>query len=327
MKKTIGAAAFSVAAFSIPANAIELGMPIECTLGETCMIQNYIDAEPGPEAKDFECGPLAYNNHQGTDFRLRDQAEIAKGYNALAAAAGTVVQVINNQPDHGFAKAQDDPFGCGNAVMIDHGAGWVSQYCHLARGSVPVAKGQSVRAGEAIGKIGSSGGTDFPHLHYAIRRYGAVVNPFTGVSPTGCNAPTAQPLWRADLGLAYSPSALVGLGVSGVFPSLDLVKRDHGLLTEPEGETAPVYIWLHLLGVRKDDAVRLMVFDPDGKPFASELFPVAEDKTVYLTNIGITPSDLEADRWPPGEYRAVVSFYAGDSEILREELLFDLPGQ
>lgn len=327
MKTTIMAAAFCVAAFSLPVKAIELGMPIDCVIGKTCMIQNYVDAEPGVGAKDFKCGPLAYDNHQGTDFRLRNRAEIEKGYSAIATAPGVVVSVINDQPDHGFANAQDDPFGCGNAVMIDHGAGWVSQYCHLAQGSVSVARGQSVREGTPLGKIGSSGGTDFPHLHYAIRRFAAVINPFTGVSPTGCKAPSAKPLWRASTGLEYIPSAVVGLGVSGVFPSLDLVTRDHALLTEPAGDAAPVYIWLHLLGVRKGDSVRLMAFGPDGRPFASELFDITEDKTVYLANIGVTPSDMDRVDWLPGEYRARITFYTDGKQALREDIAFDLPSR
>jgi len=325
MKTTIMTAALCVAVSSVPAAGIELGMPLDCTIGVTCMIQNYVDAEPGTGAKDFECGPLAYDNHQGTDFRLRNRAEIAKGYAALATAPGKVVSVIDDQPDHGFGKAQDDPFGCGNAVMIDHGAGWVSQYCHLAQGSARVTRGQSVREGDPLGLVGSSGGTDFPHLHYAIRRFAAVVNPFTGVSPTGCEAPSSAPLWRAETGLSYAPTGVFGFGVSSVFPSLDLVKRDHALLAAPEGDTDPFYIWLHLLGVQKGDSARLMAFGPDGHPFASELFDVSEDKTIYLANIGVEPSDMDAIRWPPGEYRARISFYVDGEEALREEVAFDLP--
>jgi len=325
MKTTILAAAFCVAASSVPATGIELGMPIDCVIGETCMVQNYVDAEPGAGAKDFECGPLAYDNHQGTDFRLRNRAEVAKGYAVLATAPGTVVNVIDDQPDHGFALAQDNPFGCGNAVILDHGAGWLSQYCHLGRGTVSVSRGQSVRTGEPLGLVGSSGGTDFPHLHYAIRRFNAVVNPYTGVSPTGCDAPAAKPLWRADTGLEYTPSALVGFGVSRVFPSLDIVKQDHSLLAVPEGERAPFYVWLHLLGVREGDSARLMAFGPDGRPFVSELFDVTEDKTIYLANIGVEPSDMDVAQWPSGEYRARVTFYVDGEEALREEVAFDLP--
>ncbi len=326
MKPILTAAALTVAAFtSLPTHAIELGMPLDCEIGETCMIQNYVDAEPGVGAKDFQCGPLAYDNHQGTDFRLRNRAEIDKGYNALAAAPGIVVSTINDQPDHGFAAAQDNPFGCGNAVMIDHGAGWVSQYCHLAQGTVRVSRGQSVAMGDPLGEIGSSGGTDFPHLHYAIRRFGAVVNPFTGVSPTGCNAASAKPLWRAETRLAYTPNALFGFGVSKVFPALETVKQDHAMLTAPEGETEPFYIWLHLLGVRAGDSARLMAFGPDGRPFASELFQITEDETVYLANIGVSPSDMGLLRWPQGEYRARITYFANGREALREELSFDLP--
>ena len=325
MNTTIKAAAFSVAAFASPGAAIELGMPIDCVIGETCMVQNYVDAEPGAGARDFECGPLAYDNHQGTDFRLRNRAEIAKSYDALATAPGKVVSVIDDQPDHGFARAADNPLGCGNAVMIDHGAGWLSQYCHLARGTSTVRIGQTVQRGDPLGKIGSSGGTDFPHLHYAIRRFNAVVNPYTGVSPTGCDAPTATPLWAASTGLTYTPSALFGFGVTGVFPSLDIVKQDHALLTAPRGDTAPVYLWLHLLGVRAGDSARFMVFGPDGRPFASELFDITEDKTVYLANIGVTPEDMRMTRWPTGEYSARVTYFVKGKEALRETVAFTIP--
>ena len=325
MRQVAWAAALGVAALSLPAGAIELGMPLACVIGETCVIQNYVDAEPGEGAKDFECGPLAYDNHQGTDFRLRNRAEVEKGYAALATAPGTVVRAIDGLPDHGFTGAQDDPLGCGNAVMIDHGAGWVSQYCHLAQGSIRVRQGQPVAEGTPLGDVGSSGGTDFPHLHYALRRYGVVVNPFTGVSPTGCDAPVAAPLWKAETGLAYQPTALVGYGVTGVFPSLDVVKQDHALLTPPVGATAPVYVWLHLLGVRAGDSARLTVFGPDGRPFANEVFQVEEDRTVYLVNIGLAPSDMGTGQWPPGEYRARVGFYTDSGEVLREDALFALP--
>ena len=324
MKTAIRAAAFLAAALSTPAHAIELGMPLDCVLGQTCMIQNYVDADPDGRSRDFECGPLAYNNHQGTDFRLRNRAEISKGYAAIAAAPGVVAQVVDGQPDHGFEGAAENPLGCGNAVMIDHGAGWVSQYCHLASGSIRVKRGQPVTEGAPLGTVGSSGGTDFPHLHYAIRRFGVTLDPFTGVSPTGCEAPDAKPLWKASTGLQYMPSALVGFGVTGVFPSLETVKRDHALLTPPSGSEAPVYVWLHLLGVRAGDSVRLMVFGPDGRPFASELFDIDEDKTIYLANIGVEPSDMDRKSWMKGAYKARATFFAGGEEALREEMTFTL---
>jgi len=141
---------------------IKLSLPIDCTLGEDCFIQNYVDMDPSADAKDFNCGPLAYNNHQGTDFRLRNRQALGKPYSALATAPGKIVQVINNRPDHGFKVGAYSAWDCGNAVMIDHGGGWMSQYCHLAEGSVSVKNGDVVQSGQPLGYVGSSGGTSFP---------------------------------------------------------------------------------------------------------------------------------------------------------------------
>ncbi len=325
MRYVIPAAAFFAVAVCMKVEAIELGMPLDCVIGQTCMVQNYVDADPGEGAKDFECGPLAYDNHQGTDFRLLSRSEISKGFEAIATAPGRIISTIDNQPDHHFRDAQDDPFGCGNAVMIDHGDGWVSQYCHLAKGSLKVSRTQMVKKGQPLGYVGSSGGTDFPHLHYAIRRFGAVINPFTGVSPTGCEAAKAKPLWDPALELEYVPSAVFGYGVSGVFPSLEIVKNDHGQLTPPKGKIDPFYIWLHVLGIRESDSVRMIAFGPDGKPFASELFKPGENKTIYLVNIGVAPEDLDVEEWPEGEYTARITIYDQGEEILSEDIKFSLP--
>lgn len=319
------AAALGVAAFAVPADAIELGMPIDCTFGVDCMIQNYVDAEPDDGTADFTCGPLTYDGHQGTDFRLLNRSEIRKGFDALATAPGRVASMIDNRPDHGFTNAEENPLGCGNAVMIDHGKGWVSQYCHLAQGSIPVRVGDTVETGQPLGKIGSSGGTSFPHLHYAIRRFGVTINPFTGVSPTGCKAPKAAPLWKAETGLDYVPTTLFGFGVTGTFPSLETVQADHDALVEPSGETAPVFVWLHMLGARKGDSLRLIAFDPSDRAFASEVFPVDQDQTIFLANIGLTPEDLRLETWPEGTYTARAILYDGSDEVMRETVEFSLP--
>ena len=303
---------------------IKLSSPVDCTLGEDCFIQNYVDMDPGPDAKDFTCGPLAYNNHQGTDFRLRNRAALQRPYSALATAPGKVVQVINNRPDHHFEEGAYSALDCGNAVMIDHGGGWMSQYCHLAEGSVRVTNGDIVQRGQPIGYIGSSGGTSFPHLHYAIRAFNATIDPFIGVSPTGCEATESGPLWDDSVGAFYADTAILGFGATRDFPNLNAMENG-GLNTPPNEPYAPFYVWAHIMGVKSGDTLRFVALAPGDKIVASERFEVPEDKTIYSVNIGVEPSDGDFESWPAGTYEGRFAFYSGGQEIAKRSVTFSLP--
>ena len=65
--------------------------------------------------------------------------------------------------------------GYGNLVEIDHGNGFATRYGHLSEIAVKV--GQKVRIGEIIGRIGSTGRSTGPHLHYETRVHGVAVDP------------------------------------------------------------------------------------------------------------------------------------------------------
>jgi murein DD-endopeptidase MepM/ murein hydrolase activator NlpD len=65
--------------------------------------------------------------------------------------------------------------GYGRMVEIDHGNGLSTRYAHLS--SVEVKEGQSVRAGQIVGRIGSTGRSTGPHLHYETRIDGDAVDP------------------------------------------------------------------------------------------------------------------------------------------------------
>src|SRR5690606_25326084 len=65
--------------------------------------------------------------------------------------------------------------GYGRMVEIDHGDGLSTRYAHLSRISVKV--GQEVATGDTVGKVGTSGRSTGPHLHYEVRRNGTAVDP------------------------------------------------------------------------------------------------------------------------------------------------------
>lgn len=69
----------------------------------------------------------------------------------------------------------------GNYVMISHGGGVSTVYMHCS--SLNVSEGQSVTQGQVIAKVGSTGYSTGPHLHFGIRSGGSYVNPSNYVSP------------------------------------------------------------------------------------------------------------------------------------------------
>lgn len=94
--------------------------------------------------------------HAGIDFRA------PTGTRILATAPGTVVTA-------GRAGSY------GNMVEIDHGNGLSTRYAHLS--SILVNVGDTIDAGEGIGRSGSTGRSTGPHLHYEVRLHGEAVDP------------------------------------------------------------------------------------------------------------------------------------------------------
>lgn len=94
--------------------------------------------------------------HAGMDFRA------ATGSSVRATGKGTVVSAGWNG-------------GYGRMVEIDHGKGLTTRYAHLSR--IDVAKGDKVEVGDVVGRVGSTGRSTGPHLHYEVRRNGEPLNP------------------------------------------------------------------------------------------------------------------------------------------------------
>ena len=96
-----------------------------------------------------------------------------------APGPGTIVAVEGDIPDNTFkgGELQMDPAVtmekpmtiAGNYVVIDHGNGEWSMIAHLKRGSVKVAAGDVVKAGQVLGAMGMSGDSRIPHVHYQLQ--------------------------------------------------------------------------------------------------------------------------------------------------------------
>ncbi len=70
--------------------------------------------------------------------------------------------------------------GYGRCVIVDHGNGYQTLYGHLSR--IEVIEGQEIRQGETVGRVGNSGRSTGPHLHYEVRVHSMPVNPYRFVA-------------------------------------------------------------------------------------------------------------------------------------------------
>jgi murein DD-endopeptidase MepM/ murein hydrolase activator NlpD len=97
----------------------------------------------------------------------------------MAAALGTPVHAAAA----GVARVAENPGGYGLHVVVDHGGRVATLYGHLD--STTLRGAQPVAAGQEIGRLGSSGLSTGPHVHFEVRRDGRPVDPAPWLPATG----------------------------------------------------------------------------------------------------------------------------------------------
>ena len=92
-----------------------------------------------------------------------DDIAMPEGTPIVAARAGQVVKIENNQSGRGTNPS-------GNFVRLLHDDGTMGVYLHLKRGSVEVREGQRVNPGQQLALSGNTGNSTGPHLHFVIQK-------------------------------------------------------------------------------------------------------------------------------------------------------------
>ena len=123
-----------------------------------CPSYNYISSNYGYRTHPITGKVSSF--HKGIDIAA------SSGNPVLAAASGTVVKSYMSS-------------SYGNYIVISHGGGLMTAYAHLSRRLVSV--GDTVSAGQQIGKVGSTGNSTGPHLHFEVYVNGSTVNPMNYV--------------------------------------------------------------------------------------------------------------------------------------------------
>lgn len=317
MNRIARCASFSLAVFSGGVGPLfaaptipKFDLPVDCVIGSNCWIQNYFDHQAGPSYQDYACGFLTYDGHKGTDFRVSDEETMRSGVPVVAAASGVVLGVRDGEPDIPVSIRGETNVSAkeaGNGVLVDHGNGWQTQYSHLLKGSVSVAKGQRVEQGQRLGLVGESGNAEFPHVDFSVRYKGVPVDPFQPTEYALCSPEMASDaLWgdKARLLLSYIPTAILQVGVTDHIPNR--LEAQGGKLSSQQLSTRSpgLVFWTQIMGMRDGDRVYLKINQPDGRLFVETVQTIQGNKAVWVGGVGQRRS---TSTWMRGEYSGSIS--------------------
>lgn len=307
----------------------ELSLPLACEPHRTCFIQSYVDDDPGPEARDYTCGGATYDKHSGVDFRLLSAAAAKAGVAVLASAGGVVKALRDGVPDKFMREGKaEETKGreCGNGVVLDHGDGWETQYCHMKSGSIAVKKGQTVERGATLGEVGYSGMADFAHVHISVRHDGKTVDPFLPDAPDGrCQRDAKGPgLWQPSVIAAfpYREGEILGTGFAAEPPKWELLETDHMGVTPPGPDSPALIFYARFMNLAAKDRVRFAISGPGGSLVENLSEPLDRHKAIYLGYAGVKRPQ---DRWMPGRYEARVEIVRDSGVVGAASATLDMP--
>ena len=129
-------------------------------------------SQPGPERMTMGApSPGARSSSFGLRRFFNGQARAPHSGMDIAAPVGTPVRA----PAAGRVIDTGDYFFNGRTVWLDHGAGWLSMFCHLSE--IQAQAGQQLAAGEQLAAVGATGRVTGPHLHWSVCLNRALVDP------------------------------------------------------------------------------------------------------------------------------------------------------
>jgi len=240
---------------TVAAQEIQFQLPLHGEQGKDFFISNYPDHDTSSNILDPFCGVATYNGHKGTDMSIRGFKEMDSGVVVYAAADGKVASLHDGEYDRNKHWIKGKRW---NFVCIAHKNGYFSYYGHLRKLSILVNIGDSVKAGQPLGLVGSSGFSTGPHLHFEVWRKDTLVDPFAGP----CNG-SKNSLWLSQLKYDTGLYA-IDKGFVPYVPGLDTLREGYLATDTFYSNDTTICFWTKIHGLHKGDNIHTEWYDTKG---------------------------------------------------------------
>jgi murein DD-endopeptidase MepM/ murein hydrolase activator NlpD len=177
----VAAKEYAVQQLKVPPNQVNLSAEDEARVArESEKVRGALDGfSPDTPATLRLAQPVPGRRSSSFGLRRMFNGEARKPHSGMdiAAPVGTPIKA----PLAGRVVDVGEYFFNGNNVIVDHGQGLVTMYCHLSK--IDVQVGQELEAGEVLGAVGQTGRVTGPHLHWGVALNGAMVDPALFLAP------------------------------------------------------------------------------------------------------------------------------------------------
>jgi murein DD-endopeptidase MepM/ murein hydrolase activator NlpD len=288
-----------------------LSFPVDCVIDQDCWYMAFVDLDARSTYRDHMCGVRTYDAHKGTD--IAPNLALVKTLDIVAAASGRVIGIRDGLDDTPMQTEDParDAARCGNGVRLDHGGGWTTQYCHMENGSVAVSRGDTVEPGDKLGRIGSSGWSELPHLHFQLEKDGVPVDPYLGASPSENPEYVASRgqglgLWRdvaSHNGDSYQPVHIRSVGLT-IAPSTSEQAKFGGYPKIESPDAGALVAYLVLFGAPSGARIDTRIEAPAGQTLFTDSKVLERSFAEYFTFAGRKRGQ---QNWQAGLYTARVT--------------------
>jgi murein DD-endopeptidase MepM/ murein hydrolase activator NlpD len=191
----------------------------------------------------------------------------------------------------------------------------------MARDSIRVKPGQTVEAGTPLGRVGLSGKTEFPHLHFGVRRRDQTIDPFAyGLGEGMCKG--GRSLWNSAVGakLTYREREVINSGLAAGLVTMEQVES--GEIPLPQRDSPALVAYVRAIGLKAGDELELELIAPDGSVlFHDRRQPLDRAKAQFLVLGG---RKGHGTAWPSGTYTVKYKVQHQNEEVLNKTFMFTL---